>query len=106
MIQTSWFLIKQYINKHKPGDIITRQDMVKSGIRRSSVDGYRVQLYSAGILCKHTRGKYKIISNIPEKMTTTLLYELWSYYNVKSWKNWFIPLEDKIKKLRPNFYED
>ena len=104
--QPSWHRIKEYINKHKPGDIISRQDMKKIGIPLSSIDIYRVSLCDAGLLCKHTRGKYRILHNIPEQMTTTLLWELVCYYGSDKWKGWFMTLEDKIKARRPNFYEN
>ena len=106
LIKPSWYLIKQYINQFKPGDIISRQDMKNFGIPLSSVDIYRIQLCSAGILCKHTRGKYKILYNIPEQMTTTLLFEISCYYNVNSWKGWFMTLEDKIIARRSNFFNE
>lgn len=104
--EPSWHLVKRYINQYKPGDIISRQGMIKYGIRSSSVDIYRLQLCDAGILCKHARGKYKILANIPEKLTTTILWELGAYYSSNKWKSWFMTLEDKIKRRRPNFFDE
>jgi len=104
--KASWHRIKEYINKHKPGDIISRQALIRTGIPVGSVDIYRMQLCDAGILSKHSRGKYKVLYNIPEKMTTTMLWEIHCHYSMRRWEGWFITLEDKIKKVRPNFYDE
>ena len=96
--ESSWGRIKTYINEnYNVGDIIKRQTVKKNlkGVPLSTFDAYRNQLRIIGILELAGRGKYRLLHKIPEQMNTIVL---WDLVNEPQWKNWFMPLEDRMER--------
>jgi len=100
-----WELMKEYINDHiKIGNKFTRKDMLNymyPNIGRDDMcyitntpDTYRWLLVKVKILkVANKPGIYIKLQNIPDKLTTT---ELKKIASDKSWREWFIPLDEKI----------
>jgi len=86
-----WKQLKMFINNFKNNEVITRQSILRTIGRgyELTLDTYRHQLTTIGILEYESRGKYIKRKDIPNALTTTLLRDM-----VKnSWKTWFMPLD-------------
>ena len=99
-----WGLMKNYINKQvKIGNTLTRKNLLNYiypncaniiGYSESSVDAYRWLLVKVKILkVTNKRGTFLKLRNVPNKLTLTKLRKVAAD---KSWREWFIPLDEKI----------
>lgn len=95
----TWWVLRDYINEHEVGDVITRKGIHKDTERTTAgIDSYINDLKNAGILRKAGHGKYEIVNKVPEDLTTDDLFQI--AYSFPTWKKWFIPFEEKLKKIR------
>jgi hypothetical protein len=99
-----WKRLKEYINKTKIGDVITRKDLLnylyygskpKSSNYGTGGDNYRRCLEKLGILEKCGRGRYKILYHIKENVSSEKIKQL-SYKYDNTYRQWFndIKVED------------
>jgi len=67
-----WDSFKTHLNRHNPGSILTRQDLIKyfrkSGWPERRVDDYRLILTHAGYIKKMVHGCYQIVEHIPKNL--------------------------------------
>ena len=100
--KSTWSEIKEFINSKNIGEIITRKELMNkfNNPPQYTIDSYRILLTSSmiGVLESVGNGKYKLLRKIPENTTTTDLQKLLLEGN--SWKDWFIPLEDRINYIK------
>lgn len=100
--KTIWDQTKEMINNKQKGDIISREEIIDLIYKRTyygscnTISSYLNCLNKVGII-KHdsTPGVYIKMSDIPFTLTTSSLKEI---AFDKSWKNWFIPLELRLKE--------
>ena len=99
-MKTNWEVMRDYINSYQIGSTITRKDLMSSVKIRSSwtVDIYRKILTNIGVLELEKKGQYKVKQKIPNNLTTSMATKLNQEF--PHWKQWFIPLEEKIKILK------
>ena len=99
-----WYLMKNYINKHiKIGNEVTRKNLLKYIYPKcgniiwngeTSVDSYRWLLVKVEFLkVTNKQGTFLKLRNIPSELTLTKIRKVASD---KSWREWFIPLDEKI----------
>jgi hypothetical protein len=99
----AWNEMKNYVNSNNVGDIITRQDLIKNiTMNNSTLDTYRNYLKHLDILETVKRGRYKLKRKIPEELNTTVLGKLLTDQHINKWKRWFMPLDDRIKRILKN----
>lgn len=99
----TWWVLRDYINEHEIGDVITRKGIHKDTNRKTGgIDTYINHLKKAGILRKAGHGKYEIIHKIPNDLATDELLEI--AYPKSRWKQWFSPFDEKFKELREKKY--
>ena len=94
---TIWKRLREYINSMDVGTIFTRKQMIKELVdpdlrkgHQLTIDLYRVTLDRVGFLEHVERGKYKVISHIPDiaiSRITRVAYK-------EKWKVWFLKPED------------
>ncbi|MFW9871620.1 MAG: hypothetical protein ACFFG0_00850 [Candidatus Thorarchaeota archaeon] len=86
-----WGQLKFYINKHEVGETIKRQNILNviGHGYTNTIDLYTCYLRKLQIIQSVNPGLYLKRKDIPEKLTVRLLVEL-----TKTWKGWFIPLEE------------
>ena len=101
MLQTKYQRLKDYINSLKKGTVFSREEMFirfsdccKSRDRVYTIDTYRRNFEKLGYLIKVGRGKYKKLKQIHEELTC---HKCSTLANDRSWKSWFIDIEDRIK---------
>jgi hypothetical protein len=97
-----WSRIRDAINTYDIDEEFTRQDILKKiGYPTGgSFDLYRLDLTHVGVIEKIGKALYKKKCNIPDNFTTTKLNKLQiELYWHKSWKDWFITLEDRMKSM-------
>jgi len=101
-----WILMKEFINKHaRIGENFTRRNMLTyiypdpnvchyMRSNNNTPDSYRLLLNKVEIV-KNTDqlGVYVKLRHIPGDLTITRLQKIAAD---KSWKSWFIPLDEKI----------
>lgn len=100
--KTIWDQTKEMINNKQKGDIITRQEIIKliyketAFVPHSTISSYLNCLNKVGII-KHAEkpGVYIKVSNVPFSLSTRKLKEI---AFDKSWKNWFMPVELRLKE--------
>ena len=89
--KTIWDSVKDFINNLKINEEFTRQGILKhiykSHCDQSTVDTYKHQLMTLGIIELIKPGRYIKVKRIPKTLSTKTLRELSSK---KSWKSWFI----------------
>ncbi len=104
MRTVAWDEMKNYINSHNIGDIITRQRLLENVkiSKDSTIDTYRNYLKNLDILVTIKRGTYKLKRKIPEELNTGILGKLLTDQNINKWKRWFMPLDDRIKRILEN----
>lgn len=100
---TCWNRVREYINMHEIGEIITRQGLISyvyRGKARPSVqltsDIYRRALDICGVLEIVGTGKYKINHHIKKNVSSSLVFKI--AYKEQAWMSWFAI--DRIIKLR------
>jgi len=103
--KTVWELTKKFINNLEVNHKFSRSNLLRAvyeldvavtyGQRECAADAYRRALEKVGCIEFVSRGLYKKIKPIPLNLTTNKLQE--AAYD-SSWKNWFIPLEERFKK--------
>lgn len=94
---STWEYIKRKINQRPVGKHVYRQFLIKHiKAKPATIDSYVYTLILIGFLVKVSPGKYQVMQHIPKKMSLTKAREL--AYD-KSWKKWFIPLEERLKML-------
>jgi hypothetical protein len=100
---STWSQFKKVINEYKNEEFIRRSDLLKKiggHFSEYTIDTYRLNLTHVGVLKHINRGVYQKKCSIPESLTSTKLQALkdemkWK----KSWKDWFIKLEDRMKNM-------
>ena len=100
--RTIWDQVKDFINNKQNGDIIKRKQIIKTiyiegfKIPHNTIGSYLSCLNQIGIINHISKpGLYTKIHDIPITLTTGRLKEI---VFDKSWKRWFITLEDRIKQ--------
>lgn len=63
----------------------------------NTIDAYIQTLCNLNVLKKVKPGKYQIIRHVPKKLTLSNARKI--AYD-KSWKSWFIPLEERLNDDR------
>ena len=98
---SSWGKIKSYINTKDVDYVFSRKELLTNipKIPPATVDTYRQYLEAVFILQTVGRGKYKLIQKIPQEMNTTVLFDLLEMQRGKEWQRWFMPIEDRMKRL-------
>lgn len=101
---TLWALMKEFINSKEDGRYITRQELIeyilperrKASAKQtySTIDVYRSHLTNIKVLETVRPGYYIKLRDIPEALSSSLLKKI---SLDKTWKQWFLPLDDKIK---------
>lgn len=108
---TIWALMKEFVNSKEDGSFITRAELIEHILpeRRkpsakqtySTIDVYRSHLTNIKVLETVTLGYYMKLRDIPEDLSSSLLKKI---SLDKTWKKWFLPLDDKIK--HPELWHD
>jgi len=104
-----WDLFKSYINRLAIGQEFTRKDLLEAvytkdssiSMRRqpSSVDQYRNSCKHIGFIKSVSVGKYKKLFDIPDNLTTSLLAKHVSLYSKRTWREWAMPYDSRIKYI-------
>ena len=102
-----WELMKEFINERvQTGKLFKRKNMLEymyPGLGHemcsleNTADHYRCLLGNDNVRilqATDTLGVYKKLRDIPDGFTTTRLKEI---ARDKSWRQWFIPIEEKVK---------
>jgi hypothetical protein len=102
-----WPLLKEFLDTIKIGERFTREeklDYIYTTKHRASLDSYvtnadlyRRYLINIGFVEFVRSTVYLKKYNIPKNASLQLIMKY--SYPKKSWKNWFIPPEDRIKEI-------
>ncbi len=105
-----WYLVKRFINKRvEIEEKFTRKDMLTyiypdpdvyhyMRSNNNTPDSYRHLLTQVKIVKTTDKpGVYIKLRDIPDKLTTPKLQEI---AHDKSWKSWFIPLDERLDERR------
>lgn len=94
---STWEYVKKKINQRPVGKHVYRKFLINHiKAKPATIDSYVYTLILIGFLVKVKPGKYQVIQHIPKKMSLTKAREL--AYD-KTWKKWFIPLEERIQNI-------
>ena len=100
--RTIWDQVKDFINEKQNGDIIIRKEIIQTiyveefKIPHNTISSYLNCLNQVGIINHASKpGLYIKVRDIPIALTMSRLKEI---AFDKSWKRWFITLEDRIKQ--------
>lgn len=100
--------MRKGINSFKDGQIVSRKQLLTKiaefypdKISEGSFDIYRLTLTKINILQHASRGKYKIVQEFPEDLSSSKAHKLKIELRWRpSWKDWFYNnVKDRIKNM-------
>jgi hypothetical protein len=104
-----WRSFIEYFNSLKDGEEFSRQDMLRSiydinsaralSNNVNTIDVYRRTCAKTGFVESISLGKYRKIHNLPDNITTSIINKKAKEFESKTWKEWFIPNEERVKEV-------
>ena len=105
---TFWEAMRKGINSFKDGQLVTRKQLISKiaefypeEVSEGSFDIYRLTLTKINILQHVSRGKYKIVQEFPENLSSSKALKLEIELRWRpSWKDWFYNnVKDRIRNM-------
>jgi len=96
----AWDFVKVHINDKPIGTIVCSDEFIDGENITSKIrfDMYFHFLSRLGVLEKIGLKSYKIMSHIPIKMTSGMIYHFVDKHD-EGWKDWFLTLEDRVEEF-------
>ena len=94
-VKSIWRKLLEFLNSYSVGEEFKRTDLLESlqGYKPDTAELYLYGLRKTGFVKRVERATYRIMYNIPDSLTTSVLQDVKS---AKTWKSWFIPLHKRL----------